>query len=479
MRTRALRAGEQVVLGWAMAVVLAGASPAARAVVFLPDGADGPAMGNVLNNPTGGGLYSLPLVIPILLDGLPPGTQVVGSINARNFILQSSTPGGPLGGMVENFSSNLPMHLTGTGSLAGWQRDITIPNVLSQVQSGPRVPGTSLQSFPTDMFLLQGQLPPGDPDFDLLRITGGSGFGMPSPGQTTLTQQPKGNWAVDSFFDIEYRIDFIGAPGGVLAGRSGSTTCTERFRPGELVIPGTDLYRTESGEFRFGETNPIPPGFFGPGSDPFTGNIPLRGAPLETLPPGTLGDADTLVQRLGPVPLPHEGSDGQVPIELVALSLMSTQPILVTNSATGDSFWDVSVSLSPPPQPQGSMTVTRGAANGGTFSATLPVLPRFTFTEVGNPGNQQILDYGDLYPPITLDPTVPWDYFALPSDGPMPQASQDNQFFAQSGIFYTSREFDLSLRNATAGAAAAIPEPTTVALVALGLLAVFRRRRRH
>jgi hypothetical protein len=84
---------------------------------------------------------------------------------------------------------------------------------------------------------IQGQLPPGDPDFDLLRITAGSSFGMPSPGHTTLTQLPGSNWSVDSFFDITYRIDFIGAPGGPFGGMSGSTTGTIRMQCGEPFVP--------------------------------------------------------------------------------------------------------------------------------------------------------------------------------------------------------------------------------------------------
>ena len=39
---------------------------------------------------------------------------------------------------------------------------------------------------------------------------------------------------MDSFFDITYRIDFVGAPGGPLAGRTGSTTRTDRFQ-----VPGS------------------------------------------------------------------------------------------------------------------------------------------------------------------------------------------------------------------------------------------------
>ena len=41
----------------------------------------------------------------------------------------------------------------------------------------------------------------------------------------------------------------------------------------------------------------IPPGFFDPGSDPFTSNIPLTGQPLATLPPGVVSPTDTIVER--------------------------------------------------------------------------------------------------------------------------------------------------------------------------------------
>lgn len=254
---------------------------------------------------------------------------------------------------------------------------------------------------------------------------------------------------------------------------SGSTTSTQRFGPGERVKPGTDCFATESGEFRFGVENSIPAGFFEPGSDPFAGVVRLGG---RLLGDPLLGDTDTVVRRPSEALLPHEGTSVDVPIELVALSLVSVAPITVTGPS-GDSQWDVSVMLSPLPPPPGSMTIIRGTSSGGTFDATFPVTPRFTFTEVGNPGNVRVLDYSDLYGPIMLDPIVPWDYFVAPGDGPMPQASADNEFYAQTGILYTSLEFDLSLRNAAE--TAAIPEPATAVLVALGLLAVLRRRRQR
>jgi len=68
-----------------------------------------------------------------------------------------------------------------------------------ETHKAPRTPGAPIQSFDTNMFRVFAQLPPGDADFDLRRITAGTDFGMSSPGHTTRTQWPGGTWAVDSF----------------------------------------------------------------------------------------------------------------------------------------------------------------------------------------------------------------------------------------------------------------------------------------
>jgi hypothetical protein len=176
--------------------------------------------------------YLSPTDVHMIIAGLPAGTTIKLGAEHLDFINVVRTPGGSLGGEREDFDSSLLMQLTGTGSLLGFNRSIKMtPHCQTDV--GPQTPGKHLQSFDTDMYALQGQII-GDPDFDLLRITAGSGFGMPSPGHTTLTRLTSGDWSVDSFFDIEYRIDFIGAPGGPLAGMSGSTTSTERYRAGDF-----------------------------------------------------------------------------------------------------------------------------------------------------------------------------------------------------------------------------------------------------
>jgi hypothetical protein len=176
--------------------------------------------------------YLSPADVHQIINGLPAGTTIRLGAQHQDFFNVTHTPGGPLGGEVENFQSVLTLDLNGTGSLSGFHRTLNVP-AQCQTNTAPRSP-TPVQSFDTDMFGIQGQLPAGDPDFDLLRITAGTGFGMPSPGHTTLVKQPgTPNWSVDSFFDITYRIDFVGHSPGPLSGHSGSTTGTIRMQTGD------------------------------------------------------------------------------------------------------------------------------------------------------------------------------------------------------------------------------------------------------
>jgi hypothetical protein len=164
------------------------------------------------------------------------------------------------------------------------------------------------------------------------------------------------------------------------------------------------------------DTDPIPAGFFDPGSDPFTSAVCLRGVPLGV---PQYGDADTLISRSADpfdrCDLPS-GTSSTVDIEIVALSLESVDPITVTyNGGSNPETWNVTVDLSPgglpPSTPPRTLTATKSHCNGGTYTSVLYVQPRFTFTKVSNPSEVRVLDTGMTgTPPVELvqsDPH-PW-----------------------------------------------------------------------
>ncbi len=192
---------------------------------FEPDNGTG-----TVTLPPAGCDYLSPDQFHMIADGLPPGTTIIMAPIHRNFICEQSTggpcnsPGGPLGGEVENFNSTGVFRLSGTGVLSGWSRIVNVPLGV-QIATGPRANGAPVQSFQTDMQRIQGSIT-GDPDFDLFEVVGGTANGFPSPGSTTLTRQPDGSYAVSSKFNVGYSIRFVGAAGGKLAGYAGTTTGT-------------------------------------------------------------------------------------------------------------------------------------------------------------------------------------------------------------------------------------------------------------
>jgi hypothetical protein len=218
----------------------------------VPDNGDG-----TVDLPPDGCGYLSPDDVHMIIDGLPAGTTINLGAQHAGFFNVNTLPGGGLGGQIETFDSVLFFTLEGTGGLAGYHRDIEIP-IHCETHTGPRTLGAPYQTFPNEMVTLQGQIF-GDPDFDLLQVTGGSSFGMPSPGHTTLTRLggPGSPYNVDSFFDITYRIDFAGSPGGPLSGMSGSTTATIRMQAGNPMPPTNPCEVVDNGT---GTVDLPPPG---------------------------------------------------------------------------------------------------------------------------------------------------------------------------------------------------------------------------
>jgi len=166
----------------------------------------------------------------MITGGLPAGTTIEMDGIIMDFYNVVSGPGGSLGGEYEQFEATLDLTVTGTGSLAGFNRHLWVP-LFCETHSGPRTPGSPVQLFSVDFDSLYGQLY-GDPDFCTFKITGGTAYGMPSPGQTVLTELPSGSFDVESFFDIVYQIEFEGCAGSQLEDYSGTTTDTIRVRTG-------------------------------------------------------------------------------------------------------------------------------------------------------------------------------------------------------------------------------------------------------
>ena len=175
------------------------------------------------------------------LNGLPPGTPVLGTLSIIQINNGPEVPGGSLGGTAQSNTATLVLHLVGTGPIV-YNRVLSFPITLD-TEAAPRVPFAPLQSFAMELVQLQGQLAAGDPDFDLLRVTAGLHFGMPSPGHSTLTVAGPG-WGVDSFFDITSRLDYVGHPGGPFGGYSNSQT--ESLQPFDMCHSRTTASRASS-----------------------------------------------------------------------------------------------------------------------------------------------------------------------------------------------------------------------------------------
>ena len=209
------------------------------------------------------------------------------------------------------------------------------------------------------------------------------------------------------------------------------------------VLPGIDMFVTPPGAstLDFATYLPIPPNFFDPGSDPFSGSVSMQGQPLNTAPPGVIAPVDTIVERLAQATLPLCGTSDTIPIEITALDLVSVGPITVTYSGGSPELWDVEESLSSIfPQGTGSMTINHDCADGGSFSVSYPVTPKIVFVrqsdsatrtlDIGIPlllqtnnGHWEHTDAG--YPVLTTPGgfLVDRDGDSIPETGPVPGSS--------------------------------------------------------
>ncbi len=191
------------------------------------------------------------------------------------------------------------------------------------------------------------------------------------------------------------------------------------------VAAGFDLWTTPPGGAvnDFGDVSPtapgnvppIPPDFFFPGSNPFTGVVDFVGVPIPTFMGQSSAPADTIVERQGTASLsgPFPSQD-TVPIELVELSLQSIAPITVN---PGGTLWDIEVLPSPINPSQGTMTIDHLNASGGAYDATLDVCPLLIFREINPPFRIAQQDYCSDVDPLGQQIQVfgqPWVHQVVP-----------------------------------------------------------------
>ncbi len=231
--------------------------------------------------------------------------------------------------------------------------------------------------------------------------------------QGPCAECPSQNAAIIQEGDGSIFVHFVGppvdCPSGPIVAQS-TAACTG--------APFQDLWVTDSGGMvchNFGVTGSpaIPADFFGPGSDPFSGQVCLMGVPLG----GAFGNADTVVSRTADpfdrCVLPS-ATPATVDIEIVALSLVSINPVTITfNGGLTPQDWVMNVDLSPsgllPGTPQSTLTATKTHCNGGTYDSTLYVQPRFTFTRTAE--TDRVLDtFVENIPatPLVQNAASPW-----------------------------------------------------------------------
>jgi hypothetical protein len=166
---------------------------------------------------------------------------------------------------------------------------------------------------------------------------------------------------------------------------------------------------------------PIDGDHFGPGSDPFDGGVPADQTSLDPTPdcPGSLGNISMLIERIDVALLPSIPSSDIIDTEIIAMSLVSSGPIIVTyNGGLNPELWNVEITLSPSLSSTGTMTIRKEHANGGTFDAAILLQPYFTFTRVSD-SEVRTLDGAGTYADLIGVTNVPWVYedpdFSCPS----------------------------------------------------------------
>lgn len=142
----------------------------------------------------------------------------------------------------------------------------------------------------------------------------------------------------------------------------------------QVIAAGVDAWETPAGATQQDfSADPLPGGFFGPGSLPWAGIIDFEGDPPDATMP-----VDTLITRMASADVQCGGPAVYVPIQMTSLNLKSTGPIIVDYEQGYSELWDVTAFASSL-QSDGYAAFRKTCPSGGTFTSTLPVTPVIAF----------------------------------------------------------------------------------------------------
>ena len=246
----------------------------------------------------------------------------------------------------------------------------------------------------------------------------------------------------------------------------------------DIIGPGVNCMKTQPPSVWDFGLEPIGEEKFGPGSDPFEGQVCVI--------------TDTSVWHGESTEFVNDKAG--VPVEIVAMTLHSVEPITVTfNGGEREALYDVVVTLDPSAASTGMYKVARDPTGGtpdrGTILANGPGDPDpepippdsffdvfFDFEFIPHDGTESThVRRGDH---VTLTADVPWDSMAPP----LYYSPLAGDFYPGLGnvvgvpnvpetLVFQGEHFTWHLRLEP------IPEPATLSLLALGGLALLRRRR--
>ena len=221
----------------------------------------------------------------------------------------------------------------------------------------------------------------------------------------------------------------------------------------------------------------LPADFFGPGSEPFSGNVVLKGKKILQ---------NVVMERMAGAVFGASSAPQDIPLEIVGLSLASVQPIVITYGDGATEQWDVAIDLDRDENSSCWIRVSHfapGDPDGGTIlpaGSFFDIFAEVTFSHTPPSGATRFRGFAivDRTQLNTTDAT--WAHrhssiagganrdFIPGADPANPTAPLQVLFFDGGGLDFPLRVIDV------------VPEPSSMMLVALGaaasIAAGFRRR---